>query len=155
MTLMVWSKEDCDSEGYDSEGLVIWFLRGGDRWYGCVDWLSFEWLRKNKWLEWGRKYIGWWCWIMNMSLRRNRKYIYGGKVSWLGLCLEFVLWRKRSCGKYLLWWEGIVEWWGLYLVLLLWNVWDHLENDIFYRLKHNLLEGWEALIEVFCDCEVV
>ena len=44
---------------------------------------------------------------------------------------------------------------GLHLVFLLWNVWDHLENNIFDCLKHNFLEGLEVLIEVVGDCEVV
>ena len=28
----------------------------------------------------------------------------------------------------------------LYLVLLFWNVWDYLENNIFYSLKHKFME---------------
>ena len=64
---MVWSKEDCDSEGYDSEGLVIWFLRGGDRWYGYVDWLRLnDWGRINDWNE-GKGIlvgdVGLWIWV--------------------------------------------------------------------------------------------
>ena len=34
---MVLSKKDWDSEGWDSEGLVVWFSRGSDSWCGGID----------------------------------------------------------------------------------------------------------------------
>ena len=40
-------------------------------------------------------------------------------------------------------------------MLLLWDIWYHLKNYIFDRLAHYFLKGYEALIEVFGDGEVV
>ena len=41
------------------------------------------------------------------------------------------------------------------MVLLLLDVWGHLEDNIFDDLKHKFLKGCEALVEVFSDCEAI
>ena len=81
--LMVWSKEDWDSEGWDSEGLVIWLLRGGNRWCGCVDWLKvYEWGRINDWDEEEGILVGdggLWIWVCG---GREELYTVAKWVDW-------------------------------------------------------------------------
>ena len=40
-------------------------------------------------------------------------------------------------------------------MLLLWNIWYYLKNYIFDFLEHYFLKGYEVLIEIFGDGEVV
>lgn len=39
-------------------------------------------------------------------------------------------------------------------MLLLCDVEDYLENDVFDGLEHNFLKGYDVLVNAFDDCEV-
>ena len=40
-------------------------------------------------------------------------------------------------------------------MVLLCNVWNHLQDDVFNRLNHDCLEGEKTLVKVFGDGKVV
>ena len=41
------------------------------------------------------------------------------------------------------------------MLLLLCNVWNHLKDDVFHRLKHYRLKGVKTLVKCFDDGKVV